>query len=246
MGIVKFSTGLVAFKPQGSNQTPQQIGLASDVSVDFDQEKVLVYGPKKVAIDSFDGKLTIKGSLKFAAWGAQTFAAVVGGSTVSTGSKVGIMDESATIPTSPFTVTVANGATFYEDLGVLDMNTGLAMVCVSSGPTTGQYSVNTATGVYTFASADSAHVVRISYSYTAAASGKTVSFTNALMGQSTQFILSCFNTYGTKKYGYRFPAVVFDKFSPGLKVGAVGDASMSFQAIEETSTGKPFDIYEMD
>jgi len=245
MGIVKFSTGLVAFKPQGTNQTPQQIGLASDVSVDFSQEKVLVYGQKKVAIDSFDGKLEIKGSLKMAAWGAQTFAALVGGATTSTGSKVGIMDEQFTIPTTPYQVTVANGATFYEDLGVLNVTSGLAMVVVASAPTTGQYSYSAA-GVYTFAAADAAAVVRISYSYTAAAVGKTTTYTNALMGQSTQYILSCFNTYGTKRYGYRFPAVVFDKFSPGMKVGAVGDASLSFQAIEDATTGKPFDIYEMD
>jgi hypothetical protein len=246
MGIVKFSTGLVAFKPQGTNQTPQQIGLASDISVDFDQEKILVYGQKKVAIDSFDGKLSIKGSLKMGAWGAQTFAAVVGGSTTATGSKVGILDEQFTVPTTPFKVTVANGATFFEDLGVIDMNTGLAMIRGATSTGTGVYAVNEGTGEYTFNTADAAHVVRISYSYTAAAVGKTVSYTNALMGQSAQFQLSAFNSYGTKKYGYRFPAVVFDKFSPGMKMGAIGDASISFQAIEESTTGKPFDIFEMD
>lgn len=245
MGIVKFSTGLVAFKPTGTNQTPQQIGICSDISVDFSQEKILVYGQKKVAVDSYDGKLEIKGSLKMMQWGAATYAALVSGATTTTGSKVGIMDEQFTIPTTPFQATVANGATFYEDLGVLNVTTGLAMVVVASAPTTGQY-MYSAAGLYTFAAADTGNVVRISYSYTAAAVGKTTTYVNALMNQSTQYILSCFNTNGTKKYGYRFPAVVFDKFSPGLKLGAVADASLSWQAIEEITTGKPFDIYEMD
>jgi hypothetical protein len=246
MGIVKFSTGLVAFKPQGSNQTPQQLGLVSDVSVDFDQEKVLVYGQKKVAIDSYDGKLSIKGSVKFQSWGAQTYAAIIGGATTATGSKIGVQDEQGTIPTTPFQLTAANGATFFEDLGVLDMNTGLAMVRVASGPTTGQYACADGTGVYTFASADAGHAVRISYSYTAAAVGKTASYVNALMGQSPQFILSAFNNIAGKKWGFRFPAVVFDKLGIGQKLGALGDGSMSWQALEDATTGKPFDIFEMD
>ena len=244
MGIVKFSTGLVAFKLTGANTTPQQIGICSDVSVDFSQEKLLVYGQKKVAVDSYDGKLEIKGSLKFQQWGAMTYSALISGATTSTGSKVGILDEQFTVPTTPFQVTVAQGATFFEDLGVLNVTSGLAMVCVASGPTTGQY-MYSAAGLYTFAAADTGNIVRISYSYTAAAVGKTATYTNSVMNQSTTYILSCFNTNGTRKYGYRFPAVVFDKFSPGLKLAALGEASLSWQAIED-SNGVPFAAFEMD
>jgi hypothetical protein len=245
MGSVKFSTGLVAFKPAGTNTTPVQLGIVSDVSCDFDQEKLLVYGPKKVAVDAYDGKLTIKGSLKFQIWGAATYAALIGGATTTAGSKVGIMEEQATIPTTPFQATVANGATFFEDLGVLDVTTGLYLIPKASGPATGEYSYSAA-GVYTFAGADAGHNVRISYSYTAAAVGRTTTYVNATMGQSPTFVLSAYNTNGTKKYGWRFPAVVFDKFSPGLKLGAIGDGSLSWQAIEEASTGKPFDVFEID
>ncbi len=246
MGTLKFSTGLVALKPQGSNQLPVQLGLLSDLSIDFEQEKILVYGQKRAAIDSFDGKLTIKGSGKCQMWGAQTYAALVAGATISTGTKVGVMDEQFTIPTTPFQVTVANGATFYEDLGVYNVNTGLYMTPKVSGPATGEYSYNSATGLYSFAAADTGNIVRISYSYTAAAVGKTVTYTNSLMGQSSQFILSAYNTNGTKKFGYRFGATVFDKLGIGWKIGALGDATLSFQAIEDSTTGKPFETFEMD
>jgi hypothetical protein len=245
MGTLKFSTGLVALKPTGSNQLPVQLGLLTDLSVDFSQEKILVYGQKKAAIDSYDGKLEIKGSAKCQQWGAQTYAALINGGTIATGSKIGILDEQFTVPTTPFQATVANGATFLEDLGVFNVTSGLYMSPVASGPTTGQYAYSAA-GVYTFASADAGNVVRISYSYTAAAVGKTFSYVNALMGQSQQFILSAYNTNGTKKFGYRFGAALFDKLGVGWKLGAIGDASLSFQAIEDLTTGKPFEVYEPD
>ncbi len=86
---------------------------------------------------------------------------------------------------SPYTYTVANGSAFYNDLGVGMQGTAsgsysdlgapyatvisatlyASMVAVPSSPTTGQYSYDPATGVYTFSSADAGKTVSISYSY---------------------------------------------------------------------------------
>ena len=246
MGMVKFNTGMVIAKAAGSNVTPEPLGLVTDLSVNLKQSKVLVRGQKRWAVDSFDSEADGKVSCKFQSWGARTYAAAVSGGATSTGSKVGILDEAGTIPATPFVVTVANGATFFEDLGVRDVNTGLAMLRVASAPATGQYSVNETTGAYTFAAADTGHAVRISYSYTAAAVGKTVKITNSLMGQSQQFALAGWNNYGTgKNYGLKFFAVVFDGLDIGWKVGALGDANMTGQVIAPADDVVA-DFYEMD
>jgi hypothetical protein len=72
-----------------------------------------------------------------------------------------VSDESHTVPTTPFQITVTGTATFLGDLGVTHL--GVPMTRVPSSPATGEYSVNEATGLYTFAAADVAFVVLISY-----------------------------------------------------------------------------------
>jgi hypothetical protein len=94
--------------------------------------------------------------------------------------------ESYTISGGSPTYTTANAAIFGNDQGVAVQQTysvgpftdygspgavtltgtqGVPMTKVSGSPTTGQYSVNPATGVYSFASADAGKQVVISYSY---------------------------------------------------------------------------------
>lgn len=74
--------------------------------------------------------------------------------------------EPQTIPAAtPYTVTVANAASFSIDLGVTYAIGGVALVAVTGAPAAGQYSVNTATGAYTFNSADQAKGVVITYGF---------------------------------------------------------------------------------
>jgi hypothetical protein len=84
---------------------------------------------------------------------------------------------------------VANAAGFKTDLGVKYASTGLPFVNVASGPTVGQYSLNTTTGVYTFAAADEGQAVAISYTYTPTVNtaGETVTMTNPLIGTAPAF-----------------------------------------------------------
>ncbi len=246
MATVAFSAGFVALKPQGTNQLPQILGGLSDVKVKLTQKKIALPGATVFTEDFAAGPAEITGSCKFRAWGAGTYAAVISGAASATGSKVGVFEETATIPTTPFIVTVANGANFFEDLGVYNATTGLYMLPVASGPTTGQYAVNATTGAYTFASADAGNPVRISYSYTASAVGKTVTYTNAMQGQATKFILTGFNAYGTKRKGFRFPAVVFDDLDIGMSLSQFGDASLTFQVCNDPTTNMPFSFYEAD
>lgn len=87
-------------------------------------------------------------------------------------SLVEIDGEQQQIPvTGPFTVAVVNsGANFVADLGVVFSGTGLALVKVGSNPHQGQYAVS-ATGVYTFNSADAGQGVSISYTFNQTSGG---------------------------------------------------------------------------
>ena len=78
-------------------------------------------------------------------------------------------DEMGTVPATPYQITVAGSATFLADRGVTHL--GTPMTRVPSGPTTGQYAVNEATGVYTFAAADTTFAVLISYSTASVSTG---------------------------------------------------------------------------
>lgn len=72
--------------------------------------------------------------------------------------------EPATIPASgPFTITVANAASFVEDLGV--EGTGGPFTKVTGSPSSGQYSVDEETGIYTFNGGNASAPVTITYRY---------------------------------------------------------------------------------
>ena len=91
-------------------------------------------------------------------------------------------NEAQTVPSSPgpCTITVANAANYNDDLGVYytagGANAGIGTTSgvfqrVSAPSQAGQYSVNFATGVYTFASADATAPVLISYTYNVTGTG---------------------------------------------------------------------------
>ncbi|MEI6730854.1 MAG: hypothetical protein WCL30_06295, partial [Pseudomonadota bacterium] len=74
------------------------------------------------------------------------------------------------------------------DFGVFYQATGIQLTPVASGPATGQYAFNAATGVYTFAAADVGLAVWIYYTYTPlTGSVQDIVFANPLQGTSPVF-----------------------------------------------------------
>jgi len=209
-----FGVGILSITPAGSNPTPVQVGVLQNVSLDIEQEAVELWGAKKFAVDVALGKTSIKGKAQSGTIGSGTLAAILAG-TAATGRKIGIADESCQVAAN--TYTVANGATFFEDLGVINTVTGLAMVRGATATGAGVYAVNTTTGVYTFNAADSNPLVKISYSYTSSGTGKGIAIANSLMGGSTSFKLNLFNTYKTKYFGISLWAVQIPKLSLAMK-----------------------------
>lgn len=218
----QFAMGMVYAVPQGANPTPIPFALIKSADVEVNQSKIPVRGAYKGPVDVGDGDLDVKVKIDFMEVRASLIAAVSTGATTVTGSKLLSPGESFTVPTTPFQVTVAQGATFSENAGVWDVTAGKWLDVVPSAPATGQYSFSGA-GLYTFAAADVAHAVVIYYVYTSASVGKTVTFLNQIQGPSTYFLVRVYNIYTTggvvKPLGWELPQVHFSKLSMAMKVG---------------------------
>jgi hypothetical protein len=232
-----YGLGILTITPTGvTNPTPVQVGLLQDVGVEIDGAVEYLYGPNQFPVDAAIGKRKINVTAKSGVIGSQTVGAVLGlaASAIVVGSKFGTTPyESCQVATN--TYTVAGGANFFEDLGVINTVTGLAMTRVASAPTAGQYSVVTSTGVYTFAAADSNPLVLISYSTTAAAAGKTINYTNQPMGAAPTFTLNLFNSYRAKTRGLRLPAVIFPKLKFDFKQDGFTNADLELTALQDSA-----------
>jgi len=236
-----FGVGLLTLIPAGSNPTPQQVGILQDVTLDIAVASKELYGSYQFPIDVARAAGKISGKAKFAAIRGSMISNLLGGSSIATGATYASQNEIGTIPTpsGPYTITVTNSATFVEDLGVFDTVSGVFLTRVASAPATGQYSV--AAGVYTFAAADTGHLVWISYSYTAA-TGKTVTLTNQLMGTGNTFSLSLFNSFRSMNSGIKLFAVQVPKLSYALKNEDYTMQDLNFDAFAN-GAGKVLEQY---
>jgi len=243
MAHYNFGVGQVFYTPPGANQTPVQVGTLKDVSLDISRDVKELIGANAFPEDVALGKGKISGKAKSGRIFGSMLNALIAGSTIATGQKGAANNETWTIPTTPFQVTVAQSATWSEDGGVYDYTAAKWLSRVASAPATGQYSV--AAGVYTFAAADVAHIVGIYYSYTIV-TGTTVSLANPLMGAATIYTLNVFNTYRTKQKGYKLWAVCFPKVSWDDKQDDYTEFDLEFQGFADMTTNKVIDLFQAE
>lgn len=240
MAQYNFGVGQLFIVPAGSNPTPVNIGTLKDVSLDISRDVKELYGAMAFPEDVGLGKGKITGKCKSGRIQSGLIAAALAGSSVTTGQLMAANNEVANIPTTPFTVTAINGATFAQDGGVYDYTASKWLSVVASAPATGQYSVSAA-GVYTFAAADTGHQVGLFYTYTAT-TGVNIDLNNVLMGAAPVFQLVVFNTYRGKQKGYKLWAVVFPKLTLGDKQDDYSEVDLDFQAFSD-SLGNVINLY---
>jgi hypothetical protein len=185
-----FGSGLVyGIRSDIANSTPVRLGTMQDISIDISSDLKELYGQNQYAVAIARGKSKIDCKAKFATISGEVYNNLFFGGTLTTGSVSAAYQEAQTIPaSSPYTVTVTNGAHFAQDLGPRYAATGIPFTLVASSPTVGQYTVNATTGVYTFAAADEGVAVLIDYLYTVSTTGTTVAAGNPLMGITPTFI----------------------------------------------------------
>jgi len=174
----------------GSGIGPEQFGILQDVQIDWDWTTRELWGQFQFPVDIARGQGKIAGKAKF----ARIFGAIYGdlffGQTPAAGQLTVSENEAAVVPAgSPYAVTVANAATYVDDLGVFyatGANAGNRFTRVTTPASPGQYSVNLESGIYTFAAADAGASLLLSYLYNSG-SGKKLVLTNQLMGYTPTF-----------------------------------------------------------
>lgn len=236
-----FGTGQLFTTPVGGG-APLRFGALQDVSVDFSSDTKMLHGQYQYALDTARGKTKIEwkaasGNIDVASYNTFYF-----GGTVTTGGElIQVFNETGTVPASvAYTITVANGATFFQDLGVYNAATGLPYQQVASAPATGQYSVNSTTGVYTFNLAQASTPVLLNYLYTSAATGGNLTISNNLMGDVPSFQLILSQKYKAKSITMILYANISDKLSLPFKQDdyLVGEISGSAYADAANRIGR--------
>lgn len=232
-----FGTGQLYTTPVGGG-APLRIGALQDVSVEFSGDTKMLHGQYQFPLDVARGKTKIEGKIGSGNIDVAAFNSIFFGETVTLNSEVKqIFSEAASVPATPgpYTVTVANGATFYQDLGVYDAVTGLPLKQVAAAPASGQYSV-TALGVYTFNSAQEGDAMLFNYMYTAATSGAgTMQINNQLMGATPKFRLIASQVYNGKTFTICLNSIVADKLSLPLKQDDYAISEFGYQAQADDS-----------
>lgn len=200
-------------------QTPVQLATSQEISMEEGFETKKLYGQNQFPVDVGRGKGSVSVKAKFAQVNGLAVSSLFFGQTLNTGLITYQYDVTgAAIPTTPFQITIApaNSGTYAADMGVRDSN-GLPMTKVASAPATGQYSVNTSTGVYTFAAADVGKTVFISYQYTntvaQAAGSNKMTIQNVPMGYAPIVRLDVFFKKNGKSFGTQYYQAIASKLA---------------------------------
>lgn len=218
-------------------QTPVNFGLVQDVALDFSFDLKELYGQYKFPVAIAQGKGKCSGKAKLARISGLVFGGLFFGINPVAGQLATIFAEGPTaVPVTPFTITVANGATWVDDLGVINAITGLPLTKVASAPVAGQYSVS-AGGVYLFSSADnvSGVTVLINYTYTISATGTKILVVNQLMGTTPTFSANFYTTFQNKPVTVKLPNCVCGKLGHASKLDDFTIPEMDFQIFADAA-----------
>jgi hypothetical protein len=224
-----------------ANPTPYPLMVLQEGSIDISADIKQLWGQNQFAVAVGRGKAKVDVKVKPARIFAGLWNAIFFGQGNTAGLIANFTDTSAgtAIPTTPFQITIAppSSGVYAADMGVIDAGTGLPFTRVAAAPATTQYSVNTATGVYTFASADnvSAKSVQINYQYTTstAATGTKQSVLNVAMGYAPFFKADLTVVYAGKIVTFSMPRCVASKFNFAMKNEDFAVPEFDFSAMDD-------------
>lgn len=239
-----FGSGILLAKPLVANGQPIAFGALQDVTLELSGTTKTLFGQNQFPIAAARGEIKISGKAKVGQIAGPIYSSLFfSGASTSVGTTSIAYGEAHSVPAStPWQVTVTNGATFVEDMGVVYANTGVPLTPVASGPTQGQYSVNTATGVYTFATADASAAVAISYTYTQSAVGSTIAVGNPLQGVQPVFEVILSRGYNGVGERFKLWSCIAGKLSLPTKMADWGISEFDFDCFANAA-GNTISIY---
>lgn len=167
------------------------------------------------------------------------------GQTLGAGMKATMVDEPHTVALTVTIVPPSSGIFVNDsrgDQGVRYAATGVPLTRVASAPVIGQYSVNTATGAYTFASGDVGSGVLISYVYTLSSTGTQLNITNQLMGYAPTFQVLLATVYNNQQMNVLLYSAIASKLNIVTKQEDFIIPEFDFEAFAN-SAGQVIDIY---
>jgi hypothetical protein len=225
-----FGSGNLYGTSSAANSTPRKLGSLQDVSFDFSFDLKQMYGQNNFAVDMRRGRGKISGKAKHSSLNGAAINDLFFNQSASTGLIQSAVNEADTVPSAaPYTVTVANSATWTTDLGVVYAASGLPLARVASAPAAGQYSV--AAGVYTFASADAATAILVDYLYSATTGGTMIAINNQVMGTTPVFMGVFTANVGGKIATLQLYACTSSKLSLATKLDDYAIPEFDFDAM---------------
>jgi hypothetical protein len=248
--MILFNSGVMIATPVsgnlGANPTPLALGILQDGAFDVSWEVKMLYGQAAFPVDVATGKGKVSGTAKYASVTGKGISDLFFGQGVTVGNNTPAYLENHAVPATPFQVTIAppGSGVYLADLGVIYHATGVPFVRVASAPTVGQYSVTIATGIYLFATADTAVAggVDISYLYTLSATGFKTVVANQLMGFGPNFELDFFITYNAQTTLVRAYSCKMTKWGLPSKQGDYLIQDVAFEAFANAAGN----IFELD
>jgi hypothetical protein len=189
-GEIIFGSGTGILTPYATNgpanPTPLQLPVLQELSIDFSADMAELYGQDQFAYALARTKTKIDCKAKVGAIYAALLSDLFFGATLSNASQTLFQLQEINTVTS-HACTVANGAHFIADCGVINGTTGIPYRAVAATPAVGQYTVNSTTGAYAFNTADTISVANITYTYSAATQGQSATISNKPMGAMPTF-----------------------------------------------------------
>lgn len=232
MSQYMFGTGQLYATSVGGG-APLRVGALQDVSVEFSGDIKTLHGQYQFPLAVARGKTKVEGKVGTANIDVAAFNTIFFGQSagVSTGTKRQAINEAGAVPgSSTYTITVANAANFWLDLGVTLVSTGQPLKQVTGAPNAGEYAVNSSTGVYTFNVAQASAAVLINYIYEDNGAGGTIELTNQLMGTTPKLQLVASQLFDSKVFTLCLYSAVAEKLSLPLKQDDFLISEFSYQA----------------
>jgi hypothetical protein len=231
-----FGSGQVFGRRTGvTTPTPVLLGALQECNVDITFSTKELYGMYQFPLAIGRGTAKITGKAKFAQFNAGAFNDLFFGETAVNSGEVVTKVQEAQTPVANYVV-VTNNATFAQDLGVVNANTGQVLTRVTTSPPlgTGNYNCNETTGNYGFNSTQNVSYL-FSYNYTDTGNGSNIIITNKLLGSAPQFLVVMTETFQANKLTLQLNACMSSKLTMASKLEDFWIHDFDFNAFSDSA-----------
>lgn len=212
MSQYMFGAGSMFCIPKTAVPTPRLLGTMQEVGIEFSGNIKELFGQNQFSEAVARGQQKVTGKAKFANIKMDTYNDLYFNETATVGQNLVAISELYVVADVGHTVTPKK-TKFLMDLGAVDGLSGKTMTRVAATPKTGEYSLDDATGIYTFNTDMADKQVYLSYMYNDAINGKTIIINNQPMGEAPSFMGIFNGRFGGKQMTLVLNTCVSSKLS---------------------------------